>query len=741
MRYLKIKTARWLILILMLIVCMSGINLSLKSSAKALRSINPPMLAPASSLTPTEPGTNGKIAFASMRDGNAEIYVMNADGSLQVNLTKNPARDLNPAWSPDGTKIAFVSDRDGDIPGNVYVMNADGSNVTRVTPYKQAEIVIGLPKVINPVWSPDGSKLLFVMSNPGISSSLLLINADGSGDIKTLTSCKDGGVPEWSPDGTRIAFTASDFKFYSQQEQLLDFLFVMNADGSGKTRIGDFSSSYVDPKAWPPTFSGPTWSPDGSWIAYSYDNSAYPNQTQKQTADIAVVDSAGGVYRFLTNTQSVETQPAWSPDGTKITFTTNRDGRLEIYLMNADGSGQVRLTNSSGGNFDPHWQTLNHTGQLPPTDSVIQFSSPLSLLIEPYYTGGTYSDQPPLTVTRLGDLSREATIDYATSDTAGLTPCDKTNTGLASSRCDYVATSGTLRFAPGEASKSISVLIIDDSYAEADENFYVTLSNPTGARLGVNRTATATIPANDIPIQGAPVVPNPINGSSFFVRQHYFDFLNREPDQNGYNGWMNIMNNCAPSGKDAQGNFCDRIEISADFFRSPEFQSRGYFIYRFYSAALGRNPNYVEFMPDLRRVSGFQTDAELEASKVAFVNDFVSRAEFRHKYDALTDPAAYVDAILATAGVTLSERQTFIDDLRMGRKSRAEVLRAIAEAAEVYNKYYNTAFVVMQYFGYLRRDPDILYLNWIDTLNKTGDYRTMINGFMNSTEYRQRFGP
>src|SRR5947209_12075953 len=131
MRYLKIKTARWLILILMLIVCMSGINLSLKSSAKALRSINPPMLAPASSLTPTEPSTNGKIAFASMRDGNAEIYVMNADGSLQVNLTKNPARDLNPAWSPDGTKITFTTNRDGRL--EIYLMNADGSGQVRLT--------------------------------------------------------------------------------------------------------------------------------------------------------------------------------------------------------------------------------------------------------------------------------------------------------------------------------------------------------------------------------------------------------------------------------------------------------------------------------------------------------------------------------------------------------------------------------------------------------------------------------
>ena len=145
-------------------------------------------------------------------------------------------------------------------------------------------------------------------------------------------------------------------------------------------------------------------------------------------------------------------------------------------------------------------------------------------------------------------------------------------------------------------------------------------------------------------------------------------------------------------------------------------------------------------MPDLRRVSGFLDDIQLEAAKVAFVNDFVSRSEFQQKYGSITDPAAYVDAILTTAGVSLSQRQTLIDDLRAGRKSRAETVRAIMESQEVYNKYYNTAFVVMQYFGYLRRDPDILYLEWIKTMDLTGDYRTMTNGFMNSLEYRSRFG-
>ena len=112
-----------------------------------------------------------------------------------------------------------------------------------------------------------------------------------------------------------------------------------------------------------------------------------------------------------------------------------------------------------------------------------------------------------------------------------------------------------------------------------------------------------------------------------------------------------------------------------------------------------------------------------------------------NRYNSLTDPAAYVNALVSAAGVTPTSKQQLIDDLTSGAKTRAQVLRALAESAEVYQKYYTESFVVMQYFGYLRRDPDILYLNWIDTMSKSGgDYRTMINGFMNSAEYRLRFG-
>ncbi len=331
-------------------------------------------------------------------------------------------------------------------------------------------------------------------------------------------------------------------------------------------------------------------------------------------------------------------------------------------------------------------------------------------------------------VTRTGDITLPASVGYATSDTAGLNNCSFIN-GVASARCDYITAVGTVRFAAGENSRTISIPIVDDAYAEGNETFTITLSNAIGATLGAPSTATITIQDNE-----ATNGPNPIDGTAFFVRQQYLDFLGREPDPAGFAAWQAVINGCAPGDTT-----CDRIHVSSGFFRSPEFQDRGYFVYRFYPVAFGRKPLYVEFIPDLAKVSGFLSTSELEAAKVAFVAEFMTRPEFTTKYNGTTD-TQYVDLLLSTAGVTHPARDFWIAALGNGTRTRAQVLREISESLEVYNRFYNEAFVVMQYFGYLRREPDAAYLQWITHLNSTSDYRSMINGFMNSLEYRARFG-
>ncbi|HKC65857.1 MAG TPA: Calx-beta domain-containing protein [Pyrinomonadaceae bacterium] len=374
-------------------------------------------------------------------------------------------------------------------------------------------------------------------------------------------------------------------------------------------------------------------------------------------------------------------------------------------------------------------------------------STPSIQLSSVTYSVSEGSTDAIITVTRTGDASASAAVGYATSDKAGLTSCDTVGTGIASSRCDYATTIGTLQFASGETSKTILVPIVDDAYAEGNESFNISLSNPTNnASLGLTSSATITIIDND-----ASNGTNPIDNTAFFVRQQYLDFLDRDADAN-WQAWQNIINNCPASGKDANGNYCDRIEVSSDFFRSPEFQDRGYFIYRFFKTLpsvtdpnnpqFGHIPLYDEFIPDFARVSGPLTADQLEANKVAFIYDFMTRGEFQTKYGTLTDPTAYVDALLQTVGLpNHPSRQTWINSLANYSMTRAQVLRALVESSEMNQKYYTEAFVMMEYFGYLRRSADASYVTWINTMNQnSGDYRTMINGFMNSSEYRKRFG-
>src|SRR5262249_43613537 len=252
-----------------------------------------------------------------------------------------------------------------------------------------------------------------------------------------------------------------------------------------------------------------------------------------------------------------------------------------------------------------------------------------------------------------------------------------------------------------------------------------------------------TIRIQDVSILG---LPNSIDSTDVFVSQHYRDFLNREPDPLSAD-WVKLINGCLPGDTS-----CDRIHVSEAFFKSPEFGDRGYFIWRFYPVSFpnvpgsdpsgaGHKPSFNEFMGDYWRVSGFLTAAQLETAKTQFVLSFVNRPAFIARYDSLNN-SDFVNTLCNTAGVTLSNQQSLINSLNSNSLTRAQVLRQIAESQEVYNKYSNEAFVVMQYFGYLRRNPDILYLDWINVLNgNPSDARHMIEGFVNSSEYRQRFGP
>jgi hypothetical protein len=182
--------------------------------------------------------------------------------------------------------------------------------------------------------------------------------------------------------------------------------------------------------------------------------------------------------------------------------------------------------------------------------------------------------------------------------------------------------------------------------------------------------------------------------------------------------------------------------VSAGFFLSPEFQGRGYFAYRFYEVALDRRPTYAEFVPDMAQVGGAQSPDSEVLSKAAYTDAWMQRPEFKSRYDGLSN-SAYVNALEANAEVVISNKATLIAALNGGTMNRGQVLRNIVENTDVANQFFNRAFVAMQYFGYLRRDPDTIgFQNWLNTLNADpSNFRHMIFGFIFSTEYRQRFGP
>ena len=338
---------------------------------------------------------------------------------------------------------------------------------------------------------------------------------------------------------------------------------------------------------------------------------------------------------------------------------------------------------------------------------------------------------------RSGETNVEMKVDYATEPFDGK-PCFTTD-GKARSRCDFSTAAGTLRFAPGEREQTFSLFITDDSYVEGTETLKVALGFPSIGVVEEPNVATITITDNDT--AGA---ANPINTASFLVRQQYLDFLSREPDADGFAAWVRVLKQCAYEGhfgpgKSGSDPTCDRITVSSSFFRAPEFQIKGYFVIRFYRAALGRLPTYEEFLRDTTSVTG-ETEAEVVARREAYASGWVERADFLALTEGITQ-AEYVDYLSETAGVVVRNRQQLIADLEAGRKSRAEALRQMVESPEFGEREYNGAFVLMQYFGYLQRDPDEAgYQSWLTLINNTGDYRTMIFGFLYSQEYQLRFG-
>jgi Tol biopolymer transport system component len=288
----------------------------------------------------------GVIVFTSDRDGNEEIYVMNADGSDQQRLTDNPAYDHLPNWSPDGGRIVFTADRGGRF--QTYVMDADG----------------GDPQLLGgggwSIWSTDGTQIAFMVSLDG-NSEILVMPAPGTrgdtsdeGEVRRLTrNDSHDWEPAWSPDGSQIAFV-------SNRDESAE-IYVMDADGSNQRRLTDNQTD-----EW-----GPAWSPDGTQIAFMSDhNDPDPIGCRPDcNYDIFVLQVHEALqrpesgWRQATDHVGSDLYPAWSPDGSRLAFYSNRDGDAEIYTLSVVDSLRAgrgidirQLTDNEFDDSSPAWK-------------------------------------------------------------------------------------------------------------------------------------------------------------------------------------------------------------------------------------------------------------------------------------------------------------------------------------------------------------------------------------------------
>lgn len=432
--------------------------------------------------------------------------------------------------------------------------------------------------------------------------------------------------------------------------------------------------------------------------------------------------------KFCSSTDTNCSNPAVLGAGATYSHTFNSPGSFPYFCsIHCDFNmvGQVTVQGSAGGG------------------STFQFS-------QATYSVNEGSGSVNITVTRAGDTSGAATVDFTTAD------------GSAQQRTDYTLTGGTLSFAAGDTSKTFSVLITDDLLVEGQESIGLTLSNPTsGATLGTQTSATLNITDNDT---NAPTT-NPLDDANYFVRQHYLDFLNREADPGGQGFWTAQITAC---GSDQTCIRNKRVDVSNAFFFELEYQQTGSYVFRLYRAAFGNNqpfpnpdtsnlteakklPSYAVFSQDRARVVG---GSSLAQSQLDLANAFVQRPQFLAKYPASLDLPSFVDAVLATIkndiGVDLTSQRAALISLG----SRGAVIYRLADDNTQTNPInnrafvdaeYNRAFVATQYFGYLRRDADIGgFLFWLTQVNRfpirdVGAQHAMVCSFITSQEYQERF--
>jgi TolB protein len=717
--------------------------------------------------TPTWSPDGSQIAFVCDAVSNYDICLVNADGSNRRRLTNTASiyRDL--AWSPDGKSIAYASGPDF-FNTKIFVMNADGTLPRQLSTGDGTELA--------PAWSPDGSRIAYENTLQSGPAKIFVMNADGSGQLGLTNDFHNDRHPTWSPDGKSIAF-ASDRIGTSA-------LYLMNPDGSGQARA-TFGTAPENAPAWQP-------------------NPALAQATPTPTP--APVYSVSG---HITDSGGAPVA------GVLVTFELNLQGAVETRVAQTDvagnyTSGELGCRNSvkvtptkTGLSFTPQaggfvsTSCLNGAGI---ADFVAVSDSAPRYSISGRVTDGRGTGIAGATVTISGTVSSATTADAAGNYSFAGLPAGGNYTLSPSKPGQFLRF--VVNVAALNADQTVELRLlpyvtvfarVTDAAGNALAGVAVRPGNALGGPLtNFNGTVTYSITyplGSDIPIKLIPskygyafnpaevsfntasgnqtfnftaALASPIYDTQFFVRQHYADFLNREPDSSGLDFWAQGIDTCGTNDGCRE---VKRIDTSAAFFLSIEFQRTGFLAYRAHSAAYGDLPGkpvpltFAEFLADTRQlgegvvVGPGDWQARLAANQTAYFQSFVSTERFLAKYPAGLDEDTYTNALYTTAGVTVTD-----EDLEASRQAfrsmsataaRAFVLQRLAEKESLQRRATNRAFVLMQYFGYLRRDPDAGpdtdftgYSFWLSKLEEFGgDYRRaeMVKAFVTSTEYRDRF--
>ncbi|NIA11458.1 MAG: PKD domain-containing protein, partial [Nitrospiraceae bacterium] len=306
---------------------------------------------------------SGKIAFASFRDGNQEVYVMNADGSGDpIDLTNRPdADDGDPTWSPDGNQIAFSSNRSGNW--TTYVMNADGSD--------QTCLLESVHNAWGPAWSPDGTRIAVAGKiNPSDDFEIYTVDIQSKALTQVTDNASTDSHPAWSPDSHKIVFTSD--RDGNQELYVADLL----ADTRTRLTNEPLNDDY------------PEWSPDGSMIVFVSERDGNP--------EIYSMNIASKAITRLTHSDSIDKHAQWSPDGQNIVFISDRDGGdMDVYVMKADGTGITRLVDWEGDETHPTCSPGLGTN-IPPTTNPISVTNTESLTPTISWTYGDADGDPQM---------------------------------------------------------------------------------------------------------------------------------------------------------------------------------------------------------------------------------------------------------------------------------------------------------------------------------------------------------